>query len=938
MILILGIRRYHSAVSTGETRPILLQKQSDLRIGVFHPIIVGPSELGGRVADQIRILHLEDDSVDAELILRTLMTDFPGCMVHRADSGESFARALRSHQFDIILSDYNLPGFNGLEALELAKTHSPGTPFIFVSGAIGEDLAIESLRLGATDYVLKDRLTRLTPTVRRAHQESLEHRRRKQSEQALFESEILYRTLIETSPDAIILTDLDTRITMINGHTIDLYGGTSVDDLVGRNALDLLAPEDRDRALANKKAILQTGSLRNVEYTLLRKNGSRYPAEVDASVIHDNRGNPKAFLAVVKDITERKKVLAALVESENRYRSLIETSADAVVLSDLEGVILFCNERTAELLGYDNSRSLIGKILFEFVEPTDHKNVREMGKRIKAEGKVRNFEYTLIRRDGTRLHVEVSSSLIGDREGNPRAFTSFLRDVTERRRNEEQILEQAALLDVDPASILVRNLDDKITFWNKGAERLYGWTQAEVLNASFTKFLPAGKLDDFRRYKQELTKTGSWRGEITRLRKNGDPIVVDSQWTLVRTPSGKPKSVYVVEVDLTEKLKLQGQVLRAQRMESIGTLAGGIAHDLNNVLGPILLSLQVLRKKFTDEKDLRMVEMIEASAKRGATMIRQVLTFARGIEGERIPLSLHHLVRELQDIAGQTFPKSIGFRTDLEKKLWTVIGDATQLHQVLLNLCVNARDAMPHGGILTISASNVTLDQSYARMHAEATPGPYVTISVADTGIGIPPDLIDRIFEPFFTTKEQGKGTGLGLSTTLGIIKSHGGFMNVYSEPGRGTKFLVYLPAEPNREEESTSAEVSDVPRGNGQTILVADDESTILEITKMALEANGYLVLSAADGTEAISQAASHPGKIRLVVCDMSMPYMDGPATIRALLKMDPSLKFIAVSGIIENSHVNELVTLPSVVALQKPFTAEKLLRTVHSLLAKSG
>ncbi|MEX1139709.1 MAG: PAS domain S-box protein [Bacteroidota bacterium] len=890
------------------------------------------------MADHVRILHLEDDSADAELILRTLMADFPGCSVQRAESRESFMRALRTHRYDVILSDYNLPIFTGLDALALAKIHSPETPFIFVSGAIGEDLAIESLRLGATDYVLKDRLARLTPAVRRAYDEHQERLRRKQSEQALEESEILYRTLIETSPDAIILTDLETKITMINGQAIDLYGGTSMDELVGRNAFDLLAPEDHERALADKRSVLELGSLRNIEYTLLRKNGTRYPAEVDSSVIHDNLGHPKALLAVVKDITERKKALAALVESENRYRSLIETSADAVVLSDLEGVILFCNQRTADLLGYDNERSLIGKVIFEFVEPADHKHVREMAKRTKAEGKVRNFEYTLIRREGTLLQVEVSSSLINDRDGNPRAFTSFLRDVTERRRNEEKILEQAALLDVDPAAILVRNLDDQITFWNRGAERLYGWTQTEVLNASFTKFLPVGKLDEFRRHKQELMKTGSWRGEITRLRKNGDPIVVDSRWTLVRNSSGVPISVYVVEVDLTEKLKLQSQVLRAQRMESIGTLAGGIAHDLNNVLGPILLSLQVLRKKFTDEKDLRLVEMIEASAKRGAAMIKQVLTFARGIEGERIPLSLHHLIRELQDIASQTFPKSIGFRTNLEKNLWTVTGDATQLHQVLLNLCVNARDAMPHGGILTVSASNATLDQSYARMHTEATPGHYVTISVADTGTGIPPDLLDRIFEPFFTTKEQGKGTGLGLSTTLGIVKSHGGFLNVYSEIGRGTKFLVYLPAQPQREEDSREAVTEDVPPGNGETILVADDEETILEITKLALEANGYTVLTAADGTEAISQAASHPGEIRLVVCDMSMPFMDGPATIRALRKMDSSLKFIAVSGLIDNSNVNELTTFPSVVALQKPFTAEKLLRTVHSLLAKSG
>jgi len=887
------------------------------------------------MAKKLEILHLEDNESDAELIFRQLARDLPGSTVVRVDSREAFLAALASRPFDIIISDYSLPSFNGVEALQIAKQQVPDTPFIFVSGAIGEEGAIESLKNGATDYVLKDRLARLVPAVRRAVHEAEERRLRVHSEQALRENEILYRTLIETSPDAIILTDLETRITMVNSQTIDLFGGSAVEELVGKNAFDFIAPEDHERARANALQTLQLGSLRNIEYTLVRKNGARYPAEFDAALIRDGQGNPKAFIAVVKDITERKKVLAALVESESRYRSLIETSADAVVLSDLEGVILFCNQQTVDFLGYENPRSLIGKNIFDFVDPEHHGRIREMGTTTRTHGQSRNLEYRLFRKDGTSVLVEVSSSLIRTRDGEPRAFTSFLRDITERRRNEEKIIQQAALLDVDPAAILVRDLDDHVQFWNKGAETLYGWTKEEALGLKSTNFLHKDKLSEFSRAKATLLKTGSWRGELDRIRKDGTPVVVESKWTLVRDAGGAPKSVYVVEADITEKRKLQNQVLRAQRLESIGTLAGGIAHDLNNVLGPILLSVQILRKKLTEDKDVKILEMLEASAKRGASMIRQVLTFARGIEGERIPISLHHLVKELQDIAGQTFPKSIGFRTAMAKNLWNVTGDTTQLHQVLLNLCVNARDAMPNGGTITVEAKNVRFDKSYSQMHEEATPGPYVALSVIDTGSGIPAEIVDRIFEPFYTTKEPGKGTGLGLSTTLGIVKSHGGFLNVYSEVGRGSRFIVYLPAHPEAEEESRSAEPVEVPSGNGELILVADDENTILEITRAALEAHGYAVLTASDGTEAITQEASHRGKISVAICDMSMPYMDGPATIRALRKMDPHLKFIAVSGLIDNTKTPEFENPESVVSLQKPFTAQKLMTVIHNLLS---
>jgi signal transduction histidine kinase len=316
---------------------------------------------------------------------------------------------------------------------------------------------------------------------------------------------------------------------------------------------------------------------------------------------------------------------------------------------------------------------------------------------------------------------------------------------------------------------------------------------------------------------------------------------------------GKPKSILVVNTDITEKKQLEAQLLRSQRLESLGTLAGGIAHDLNNVLAPILMSAQLLQMKISDSRSQQLLKIMESNVKRGAALIKQVLSFGRGIEGDRMILQVGHLISEIEQIIQETFPKSIEFYPDIVSDLWSVSGDATQLHQVLMNLIINARDAMPDGGTLTISAENLFIDQNYARMNFEATVGSYIVITVADTGTGIPPKILERIFEPFFTTKELGKGRGLGLSTVIGIIKSHGGFVKVDSAVGKGSQFQVYLPAVESTQ--TQQAENLELPTGHGELILVVDDEAPIREITRTVLETHNYKVVTASDGIEAMPQ-----------------------------------------------------------------------------------
>jgi hypothetical protein len=350
-----------------------------------------------------------------------------------------------------------------------------------------------------------------------------------------------------------------------------------------------------------------------------------------------------------------------------------------------------------------------------------------------------------------------------------------------------------------------------------------------------------------------------------------------------------------------------------------------------------MLSIELLKKAMPDERSQRMLEAIETSAHRGAAIIKQILGFARGVQGEQAPIQFRHIINEITNIMRETFPKSITIKEDIPKNIWTIVGDPTNLHQLTMNLCVNARDAMPDGGTIHIKTENKVIDEHYSRMNLEARPGRFVMLSIEDTGCGIPPAVLEHIFEPFFTTKEVGKGTGLGLSTVHAIAKSHGGFVNVYSEVGKGTTFKIYLPAAKETGEIKPKLEgQKEMLLGNGELILVVDDESSIQQITKHTLEAHGYRVITASDGTEAIANFASRKEEIALVLTDIMMPIMDGTQTIKILRKMKPALKIIASSGLTGNGHAATDKGLGADAFLVKPYNAEKLLETIYSVLHK--
>ena len=512
-----------------------------------------------------------------------------------------------------------------------------------------------------------------------------------------------------------------------------------------------------------------------------------------------------------------------------------------------------------------------------------------------------------------------------------------IRYARERRRADERIREQAALLDKARDAIGAYDLDGRVIFWNKSAERLTG-IPVEAAEGTRTDALlfPDG-YEPLAEAWAATVEDGEWSGELRMRPRNGDELTVESRWTLVRDRAGEPRSVLVINTDITERKKLESQFLRSQRMESIGRLVGGIAHDLGNLLVPILLGVRVLSQRYKDdERTTRTLDMIQKSAQRGSDMVKQVLAFARGVEGDRVPVDVTQVIREVERMTEETFPSTIRVTTDITEDLWAVKGDATQLQQVLMNLCVNARDAMPEGGSLRIDAQNFFIDESLSRINLEARPGPHLKISVSDSGAGIPQDVLDKVFEPFFTTKSEGKGTGLGLSTVYSIVKSHGGFVGVYSEPGEGTSFTIYLPASEKREV-IPSRERADLIPGNGELILVVDDETNILETTREALEDLNYRVITASNGLEALEQYRAHADEIAAVITDLMMPEMDGITAIRKLKEARPGLPIIAASGL-TGTKARESVEAGARTCLSKPFTAERLVGTLREALASNG
>ena len=519
-------------------------------------------------------------------------------------------------------------------------------------------------------------------------------------------------------------------------------------------------------------------------------------------------------------------------------------------------------------------------------------------------------------------------------EANPRAVRRALSHAIQRRRlhaAEETIDQQLILLDSARDAILVCTLDGRIRFWNAGATRLYGWTAPEAIGRDVFDLLTSGgtALDYIRK---QTAEKGEWSGELRQVSRGGREITVESRWSRV-TRSGAPESsLLIINTDVTERKRLEAELLRAQRFESLGTLAGALAHDLSDILLPITLGTNILRQKLSDPDLLPTIETVHSSAQRASELMGQLMVLGKGRAVERKLIDPAAIVADVERVVRQTLPPGVGVDAAIADDLWPVWCDRAQVQQVLLTLLLSVREAVGAHGTIVVGCQNVEIDETFAAMFADAKPGTYSMFRVENRGAGLPEELRARIFDSFYTAGPIESGRALDLATASSIVRNHGGFIRVESEHERGTLFYVYLPAAANISAIDETGP-SLVRPGRGDLVLVIDDDESVREITRAALQANGFHVLSAGDGAEGVAVFAREQAAVRAVIVDVAMPVMDGLATVRAIRWLDPQARIVVMSGLATPPN-GELGALATDVLL-KPFTADQLLLAVQNALA---
>jgi PAS domain S-box-containing protein len=749
-------------------------------------------------------------------------------------------------------------------------------------------------------------------------------RERQRSETALKKSEARYLALLTTAPVGIYQTDAAGNSLFVNQQCLELLG-LPLNEVVGQGWANAIHPDDRESVYARWNSAVQAKQEFASEHRFVTPQGRVHWVLTKAIGIDDEAGTITGYIGTLMDITERKHL-------ERDRERFLAVGSDLQLILGGNGYFHWVSPTFESTLGW-TTEEMTSSQWTEFVHPDDINRSVSDATSLFAGQETIACENRYRHKDGSYHWLSWNArSYPGEQ-----SLYAVAVDITERKAAEQKIQQQAALLNVATDAIVVRDLNNQIQFWNNGAESIYGWTATEAIGQKITQLLYADVLPEISIASQTVRQQGAWQGELHKLTKTGKAVIVESRWTLIRDEKGNPTSILSVDTDITEQKSIEQQFLRAQRLESLGSLASGIAHDLNNVLTPILGAAQLLPLTLPslDERNQRLLNMLVESSNRGSGLVKQILTFARGLDGERMVLQARHILAEIISVARQTFPKSIAIRLNLaHEDLWMVNVHATQIHQVLMNLFVNARDAMPDGGEIVATAENLIIDAAYPKFYLQPPMGAYIKITVTDTGIGMTNETIERIFDPFFTTKET--GTGLGLSTVLGIVKVHGGSIDVESEVGRGTCFKIYLPAIlPHRGLANDSNQVeslavaADRSDGKGQLVLVVDDEVAICNIAKESLEEYNYRVMLASDGIEAIDIYAQHHQSIALILVDMMMPNLDTRSTIQALQLINPQVKIVVMSGsdlnlesTLERQQVKALLT--------KPFTSAELLQTL--------
>jgi PAS domain S-box-containing protein len=777
----------------------------------------------------------------------------------------------------------------------------------------------------------------------------LDQENRMSSQRALEESERKYRDLYDNSPDMLFSIDVNTGKILECNQTLCDVSGYSRDEIIGRSIFELYHPDSHLEARKCFQRFTDEGEVHNAELRALKKNGTTMFVTLNATGIYNDKGSLVYSRSSWRDVTDRRLTEIALRESEERHRAIFDNAGIGIDLLDSGGRVVAVNQALSDMLGYTVEE--LERLTFsELTHPDDIETSRQMLEALVAgEKHSYRIEKRYLRKDGSILWGDLSVSAIRDDAGKHTGAVGVVADITQRKKVEESLRDSEAFLnsiiDQSPNSMWISDHQGTLLRCNKTLRDLFQLSDNEVVghyNIFEDNIVEAQGLRPLIRsvFEQGSTVRFTINYDSAQL-KNISPvhrtsIFLDVTVFPIRDHNGNITNAVIQHIDISESKRLESQLFHAQKMEAVGTLAGGIAHDFNNLLQIVLgySEVMLLRKK-EGEHDYVDLHQIYQAGKRGADLVTSLMTFSRKVEANFIPVDLNQEITQLQDLLSHTIPKIIKFDLRLIGDLEVINADPSQIGQVLMNLGVNARDAMPDGGTLTIETANVVLEKEYCRDHLEAIPGSYVLLTVSDTGQGMDKETLSHIFEPFFTTKGKGKGTGLGLATAYGIVKQHGGHITCYSELGMGTAFKIYFPAIEQAGDSETRTNDGPI-RGGTETILLVDDDDEIRDLGATLLNSFGYVVIRAGNGKEALDIYQRERESISLVILDLIMPVMDGRKCLAEILRIDPHAKVIIASGYSEGGPANGVMAARAKGFVQKPYSMRQLLTTIRKALDK--
>jgi len=773
---------------------------------------------------------------------------------------------------------------------------------------------------------------------------------RKRAEAALRESEELYRTLVSLSPDAISMADMDGRLTFASPKARQLFGDLPDDEILGRPILSWVAPEEQEKASANIGHLLTAGTLTATEFTLVKKDGTRFVGEVNAAVIHSPDGSPMSMIIITRDVTERKRIEEELLRSQRQLADIIEFLPDPTLVINNEGTVIAWNRAMEEMSGISKS-NMIGKgdfeyslpffgsrrpILIDLLSASEEKKMELYESVSTVGGAIVAETYAPQAYGGKGAYLWSVATALFDGQGNVAGAIESLRDVTERKRSDAERTLLATAVEQAEENILVTDDRRTILYINPAFERSSGY-RLEDLKGEKLRVLRSDRHDEaFHRNMKETLDYGEvWMGLIINKGKDGTDFEIEGTISPLRDASGSITNFVAAGRNMSRFRKLERELYQAQKMESVGRLAGGVAHDFNNMLGVIIGRTEMALKQDipTDKLQHNLREILKAG-QRSADLTRQLLAFARKQTAIPKILDLNDTILGMLRMLRRLIGEDIDLAWQPGLDLWKVKIDPSQVDQILANLMVNASDAISGIGAITLRTDNVVIDDSNRAETGEFIPGQFVLLTVSDTGVGMSQEVCENIFEPFFTTKEVGKGTGLGLSTVYGIVKQNDGFISVASEQGKGTTFGIYLPRFEVETAQVPSEQIT-VNRPTGtETILLVEDDEAILDLSKMILEELGYTVLAAHAPVYALHLVEEHPGDIHLLITDVVMPEMNGRELAEQLITVRPNLKCLYMSGYTADVIARRGILDEGVNFIQKPFGSEVLAARVRQAL----